>query len=157
MSELITDTVEIAGTPQEIWAILENPEALGRVLPGCESIVRETPDRFTAVLASKIQFMTIRADIAATFHDADPPHHLRLELDGRPRGLAGSFRVRIPFDLAAEGDVRTHVSYSVDLTVTGRLAVFGAPLMRDTMRRQIGELVRNVERELASRPPATGT
>ena len=51
------------------------------------------------MLASKLQFLTVRADVDAVFRDADPPRHLRLELAGRPRGLAGSFTVSVPFDL----------------------------------------------------------
>lgn len=151
MSELVRETVTIAGPPEAVWSVIEDPAALGRVLPGCESINTEGPGRFRAVLASKVQFMTLRADVTATFNDADPPRHLRLELEGRPRGLAGSFRVSVPFDIEPTGDGGSRVTYSVDLSVTGRLAAFGVPLLRETMRRQVAELVRNVERELATR------
>ena len=51
----------------------------------------------------------------------------------------------------------TEVTYSIDLQVTGRLASFGAPLLRDTLRRQVAELIANVDRELTGggegRPP----
>ena len=43
------------------------------------------------------------------------------------------------------------MSYAIDLHVTGRLASFGAPLMRDTLRRQVAVLLTNVDRELADR------
>ena len=43
------------------------------------------------------------------------------------------------------------MSYSVDLHVTGRLASFGAPLLRETLRRQVAVLLANVDRELADR------
>jgi carbon monoxide dehydrogenase subunit G len=158
--ELVRDVALVHGTPEEVWSIIDDPDALARVLPGAESIVRTGPGRFRGVLATRIQVLTVRAEVEAAFHDADPPHHLRLRLDGRPRGLAGSFTVEVPFDLAARGGDRddgsqadpvTEVSYRVDLTVTGRLATFGAPLLRDTMRRQIAQLVVNVDRELAER------
>jgi carbon monoxide dehydrogenase subunit G len=143
------------------------------VLPGAESIVSTGPGAFRGVLASRIQFITVRADVTATFHDAQPPRHLRLELEGRPRGLVGSFSVSIRFDMSAidgraqgatpippvseapvppVGEVPwTEVRYAIDLRVTGRLAAFGVPLLRDTLRRQIAELVENVAREIASR------
>ncbi len=153
-----TDRVEIAAPPEAIWGILDDPAALGRILPGCESIARESEDRFTAVIASKIQFMTVRSDVVATLLDADPPRHLRLVLDGRPRGLGGSFRLDVPFDIAPAGPGRSTVAYSVDLQLGGSLAGFGGSTLTDTLRRQIGELVRNVEQEIAARPgsgPAT--
>jgi carbon monoxide dehydrogenase subunit G len=166
MSELVRDRAVIHGSPNAIWALIEDPLALARVLPGAESIVATGDGRFHGVLASKLQFLTVRADVDAVFRDADPPRHLRLEIAGRPRGLAGSFTVSVPFDLSPVADpgspggspsLLTEVSYAVDLQVTGRLASFGAPLLRDTLRRQVEVLLANVGRELAEqgerRPP----
>jgi uncharacterized protein len=157
MSEIIRDQAVVHGSPDAIWAIIEDAARLARVLPGAESIVSTGPDAFRGVLATKVQFLTVKADVDASFHDADRPRHLRLELAGRPRGLAGSFTVSIPFDLepvdgpggSTDHAQATLVRYAIDLQVTGRLASFGAPILRDTLRRQVAALVSNVERELA--------
>jgi carbon monoxide dehydrogenase subunit G len=160
LSELVRDRAVIRGSPNAVWALIEDPVALARVLPGAESIVATGEGEFHGVLASKLQFLTVRADVDAVFRDADPPRHLRLEMAGRPRGLAASFTVSVPFDLtgivepgspAGSAFTVTEVSYAVDLQVTGRLASFGAPLMRETLRRQVAVLLANVDRELAER------
>lgn len=150
MSELIRTTIPVRATPQDIWAVILDPDALQRVLPGAEQLVESQPGRYEGVLATRIGFMTLRADVTAAFHDADPPRHLRLEIDGRPRGLAATFRASIPFDVEAT-DEGSDVSYAVDLTVTGRLAAFGSPILRETLERQVRELVRNLEAEVANR------
>lgn len=155
MSEIDRDVVLVRGSPAAISEIIGDASALRRILPGAESVVTTGPRAFEGVLAAKIQFLTVRADVRASFHDEDPPHHLRLQLDGRPRGIAGSFAVSVPFDLTpADGPAgpgtATEVSYAVDLRVTGRLAAFGAPLLRDTLRRQIAALVQNLDRELST-------
>lgn len=151
MTAFVEDRARIRGTREEVWAIIEDPAALARVLPGAESLVATGPGTFRGVLATRIQFLTIRADVDASFHDADRPRHLRLLLAGRPRGLAGSFTASVPFDLVAldGAEPATEVRYAIDLTMTGRLATFGMPLLRDTLRRQVLELVTNVDRELA--------
>ena len=160
MSELLRDRAVIRGSPSAVWALLDDPVALDAFLPGAELIVATGEGRFHGVLASKLQFLTVRADVDAVFRDADPPRHLRLEMAGRPRGLAGSFTVSVPFDLTGSSSrgrrtdphfTETEVSYAVDLRVTGRLASFGAPLMRETLRRQVAVLLANVDRELAER------
>jgi carbon monoxide dehydrogenase subunit G len=152
MTDVLHDRAFLHGPPAAVWAILEDPSALRRVLPGAESIESTGPGSFRGVLANRIQFLTIRADVEATFLDADPPRHLVLRLEGRPHGLAGSFVVLVPFDLEPQEDPAdgsgTAVRYSVDLTVTGRLASFGLPLLRDTLRRVIATLVVNVDTEL---------
>ncbi|MEO8228793.1 MAG: SRPBCC domain-containing protein [Chloroflexota bacterium] len=148
MTEPVVETVEVAASPEEIWGILDDPVALGRILPGCESIVRQAPDRFSAVVASKVKFMTVRSDVTATIQEADPPRHLRLVLEGRPRGLGGSFRLDVPFDIVPLGQNRSSVAYSVALELGGSLKGFGGPTLTQALGHQIGELVQNIEKEL---------
>lgn len=150
MTSRAEGVVTVHGTPEAIWAILEDPEALGRVLPGCESIEREAVDRFRAVLTSKTRFMTVRTDVEATYRETDPPRHLRLDLAGRPRGIGGTFRASIPFDLAPLEGGRTEVRYGVEVTLGGALSFLGGGLVGEALTSQVDELVRNVERELAS-------
>jgi carbon monoxide dehydrogenase subunit G len=128
--------------------VFSSASALARVLPGCESLEETGPNTFRGVLATRLQFLTIRAEVTARLLDLEPPDRLRLELEGRPRGLAGGFRAEIPIELIEEGAATT-VHYRVDLTTTGRLATFGAPILRDSFRRQVATLVANLERELA--------
>lgn len=147
MSELVRESLVVAAPREAIWALIDDPATLARVLPGAESLVADGPDRWTGVLASKVGFLTIRADAVARVTDVRRPDHMRLLIDGRPRGLAGSFQASIPFDLTDEGS-GTRIAYAVDLTVTGRLAAFGVPILRDTLRKQVAQLVSNLDREL---------
>jgi uncharacterized protein len=146
MSELTKDRLIVHATPAAIRAVIDDRDALASVLPGAESLEPDGPGRWRGILATRVGFMTVRADAVATLSEEDEPDHLRIEIDGRPRGLAGSFRAVIPFSLEAVDADRTAIDYAVDLTVTGRLASFGAPILRDTLRRQVGALVRNLER-----------
>lgn len=151
MSVIADERVVVSGAIDRIWGVFDDPAALGRVLPGCESLEPTGPDAYRGVLATKLQFLTIRADVTARLLDRRPPGALRLELDGRLRGLAGGFRASIPIELAAEGDT-TSIDYRVELTTSGRLASFGAPILRDSFRRQIATLVANLDRELRPAP-----
>lgn len=147
MSLVAEERVPVAASRDRIWPIFTDADALRRVLPGCETLEAAEDGSFRGVLASKLQFLTIRADVVGRLLDLEPPERLRLELDGRPRGLAGGFRASIPIELFDDGP-GTLVHYRLELTTSGRLASFGAPLMRDAFRRQVGTLIRNLEAEL---------
>ena len=153
MSLIAEERVHVAAARERIWPVFGDADALRRVLPGCESLDQTAPGTFVGVLATKLQFLTIRADVTARILDPEPQDRLRLELDGRPRGLAGGFRAEIPIELEPDGDGTT-IAYRVDLTTSGRLASFGAPILRDSFRRQVATLVANLDRELADREPA---
>jgi carbon monoxide dehydrogenase subunit G len=153
VTTLAEEEVVVGADRGSIWAVFDDETLLGRVLPGCERLERTGPGAFRGVLATKLQFLTIRADVTATLADLREPDHLELQLDGRPRGLAGGFRAVIPIDLAAEDDA-TRIRYRVELTTSGRLASFGAPILRDSFRRQVAALVANLEREVGVGAPS---
>jgi carbon monoxide dehydrogenase subunit G len=152
----VVDEARLSVDRETLWPVFDDAAALARVLPGCEQLEASAPHVYRGVLASKLQFLTLRADVEARILDIERPDRLRLEIDGRPRGLAGAFRASIPIELRTlDGDEPgTIVHYEVSLTTSGRLAAFGAPILRDTFRRQVADLVANLERELGSAGPA---
>jgi 2-furoyl-CoA dehydrogenase large subunit len=149
VSEPIRGTTTIAATPTAIWAVLHDPDALSRVLPGVDSLLADGPDRFRGVLAAKAGFFTVRADVTATLADPDPDRHVRLELAGKVRGIGGDFTASVPLDLTAIDDGRTRIDYSVDVRLTGQLESMGGSRVADGLAQQVGALVQNLEREAA--------
>ncbi|MFL5710947.1 MAG: CoxG family protein [Chloroflexota bacterium] len=145
MSRLAEESVVVRVARDRIWAVFADADVLAQVLPGCEGLTATGDGAFRGVLATKLQFLTLRADVTATLVDRVPPDHLRLELEGKPRGLAGGFRAVIPIDLAEDPD-GTRIHYTVDLATSGRLATFGAPILRDSFRKQVATLIQNLER-----------
>jgi 2-furoyl-CoA dehydrogenase large subunit len=157
----VSPDVRIHGTAADVWAFLWDADALGRVLPGCESIKAEGPGRYRLVLAMRATLLTVRADATAAMVDAEPPRAVRLTLDGTPRGIGGTFHVEIPIGLADEtgpDGPGTLVEYDVDVRVTGSLAAFGSGMLRDAIVREVQGLAADIEREIAAGrvPPRTG-
>jgi 2-furoyl-CoA dehydrogenase large subunit len=148
--EPIRDTATISASPVAVWAILHDPAALARVLPGVESLEPDGPDRFRGVLVAKAGFFKIRAEVIASLLDADPPRHVRLELAGRVRGIGGEFVASVPLDLTPIDNGRTRVDYTVGVELTGALARMGGSKIGDGLRSQVDDLIRNVEREAAA-------
>ena len=148
MTQLLADRLVLQTPREDLWDILRSPERLARVLPGCEELHASGPDVYEGTFKTRVQFLNLRARVTARLRDLQPPERLRLELDGRPLGLAGGFVVSVPLDLEADGG-GTVVGYTMDLEATGRLATFGMPLLRDVARRQVLDLEQNLEREIS--------
>ncbi len=147
MKRLLEEVLVVDAPSDRLWALLHDVDALKRILPGCEELVEFAPDRYRAVMRTKLQFITLRVEGTAELADLHPPDHVRLAISGRPIGLIGSFVVSVPIDVD-EIDGKTRGSYAVDLQLTGRLAAFGAPLLRFTVKSQIREMMANLQREL---------
>ena len=147
MTQLLADRIALQVSREDLWDILRSPERLARVLPGCEALEVTGPDTYEGMFKTRVQFLTLSAQATARLRDLHPPDRLRLELDGRPVGLAGGFVVSVLLDLEEDGSGSV-VGYTMDMAATGRLATFGTPLLRDVARRQVHELVKNLEREI---------
>lgn len=149
MSRLLEDEVVVAAPPERLWQIVDDPAALKRVLPGCEELEAIGADQYRAVMSTRLPFMTLRVRGTAALVDVRRPEHVQIEIAGTPLGLVGSFRVSVPVEVSETVDGGTRAAYAVDLQLTGRLASFGAPILRSTVRGQVREMVANLERELA--------
>lgn len=148
MTMLVAETTHLSSPRDRIWPVFHDAATLAAVLPGCESLVEVAPGVYRGIAATRLQFLTLRAEITARLVDPQPPDHLGLAMTGRPLALAGGFEATVSIDLAEGPSGGTDVRYVVDLTTSGRLASFGAPLLRDVLRRQVAALIANLEREL---------
>ena len=148
MTDEFSGTVALATSPEATWAVMEDPAALGRALPDCESIVPDGSGGLNVVVAIRQMFMTVRVDLHVTYHDLDRPHRLRLELDGRPRGLGGALRLSVPIAITPT-PTGSQVDYRATLELEGTLASFRKQV-REGLQVQVDRLVRNVEREAAA-------
>jgi carbon monoxide dehydrogenase subunit G len=150
VKRLLEDEVVVAAPRERLWALLDDVGALKRILPGCEELEEQGERRYRAVMSTKLPFMALRVSGTALLDDLRPPDHVRLEISGRPLGLVGAFTVSVPIDVTTTDDGGTRGTYAVDLQLTGRLASFGAPILRGVVKGQVREMIANLERELAS-------
>ncbi|MEX2136921.1 MAG: SRPBCC domain-containing protein [Chloroflexota bacterium] len=149
MKRLLEDEILVDAPRDRLWELVDDLPAIQRILPGCEELEQLAPNRYRAVMRTKIQFITLRVQGTAELVDLHPPDHVRLAISGRPIGLIGSFVVSVPIDVT-EADGQTRAVYAIELELTGRLAAFGAPILRATVKAQVREMMENLRRELLS-------
>lgn len=148
MTDEFSGSVEIATSPEATWAVVEDPVALGRALPDCESITPDGSGGLNVVVAIKQMFMTVRVDLHVTYHDLQRPTHLRLDLTGQPRGIGGLLRLSVPIDIVPT-PTGSRIDYRGSLELEGTLTSFRKQV-REGLQAQVDRLVRNLEREAAA-------
>lgn len=141
----LTGAVTVNAPQEEVWQLFLDPVQLCRVIPGCEQAQLLDDTHYEAVLAVKVQFMTIRSKARGTLLEAEEPRHLVGELMGEPIAMAGAFRARLSVDLAPAGNA-TDVRYVMDLTMLGRLASLGEAIVRSTSQQLTKQFAENVSK-----------
>jgi carbon monoxide dehydrogenase subunit G len=150
LSDEFSGSAQLSTSPEATWAVISDPLAVGRILPDCESVAPDGSGGLNVVVAIHQLFMTVRMDLHITWHDAEPTHHLRLELDGKPRGLGGALRLSVPLELQPS-PAGSLVSYQATLTLDGSLSSFRGQVSKG-LQAQVDRLIRAVEREARTAP-----
>src|SRR5258708_28453287 len=129
-----------------------DPVQLCRVIPGCEQARQLDATHYEAVLAVKVQFMTIRSKARGTLLEAEAPRHLVGELLGEPITMAGAFRPSLTIDLAPVGSA-TDVQYTMDLTMLGRLPSLGEAIVHSTSQQLTKQFATKLSKLFSSAIP----
>lgn len=127
----------VAASCQKVWEALNDPEVLRASIPGCQSLAKETEDRFAATVEVKVGPIGARFKGVVTLTELNPPHSYVLLLEGNG-GIAGTAKGAAKVRLS-EASGGTLVSYEVDAQVGGRMAQLGGPIIDATAKQLAGK------------------
>lgn len=123
----MSSTRQIAAPPGEVWAALNDPDALRECIPGCESLTQESNSRWNAVVAAKVGPVSARFNGSIELADVAPPSSYTLLFKGQG-GAAGfaSGEARVSLTPSGGG---TALAYAAKAQVGGKLAQIGSRLI----------------------------
>lgn len=127
----------IPASREHVWALLNDPEVLGRCIPGCEGVESAGEDAFSARVLVKVGPMKARFTGAVTLQDKHFPESYRIVGEGQG-GIAGFAKGSAAIRLAAEAPGVTLLSYDVESQVGGKMAQFGSRLI-DSAAKKLAE------------------
>jgi len=131
--------------PVKVWELLTDPVRLAKLLPGCERLDPDGPDRFKA--AVKFGIAAISGKYAGTieFSDKKPPKSLRMKLSGK--GIPG-FVDGVGHIELAETEGHTELRYTGEAQVGGMIASVGQRMIEGAARKIMYQFFAAVTEEL---------
>jgi uncharacterized protein len=138
-------SITVNAPQEEVWRIFADPTHFCRVMPGCEKARKLDDTHYEAMLAVRVQFVTIRSKALGTILESRAPHHLVGELVGEPQAFAGSYRNKVTIDLVPI-NTKTKIQYTMDITMLGRLASMGEAIVRLISHRISKEFADNISK-----------
>ncbi len=140
-------TATLPAPPSEVWSLLTDASRLSRILPGCERLEPDGPDRYKA--AVKFGIAAISGKYAGTleFAEKKPAHSLILKLDGK--GLPGFVKGEGRIELNAKGG-ETEIVYTGEAQVGGLIASVGQRMLDAAARKIVQQFFDSAKAELES-------
>jgi 2-furoyl-CoA dehydrogenase large subunit len=144
--------VEIAASPERVFAVLLDPVALARVIPGCHALERDGPDRYRADVTIGIGLVKARYAARIAMSDIDPPRSLRLAGNGSATLGTGSGDGHLRLEPTAGG---TLLHYDYEARVSGKVAAVGSRMLEGATRVLLAQLFEALGRQAAGAPQLT--
>ena len=145
----ITGSHSVPAPRQRVWDILHDPEALQRMVPGCQSLTAETPTKFSATLAVGVGPIRGRFSGSVEIDDISAPEKYKMTLSGQgPTGFVTGEGV---ITLSEQGE-GTLVEVEADAQVGGTLAQIGSRMIQTAVRMLMGQFFDALAREAAAAP-----
>lgn len=147
------------GVPRDAaFSFLLDAERLAACIPGCSDLrplgpadlTRSAP-RYSAVLSSRVAFVTVSFAVTIEIVRVDPPNAIEATITGDAIGLVGHVVATAGVMLADAGP-DTLIRYTTDITLTGKLGGIGQPVFRATSAQLAREFGENLKGALEAQP-----
>jgi carbon monoxide dehydrogenase subunit G len=138
-----------AAAREAVFAVMTDPEALKRALPGCTEFRETSPQHFHVALSVNLVVLSINATAQVALIDREPPVGYRIQVNGE--GSYGTLAVdgRFTFEPIATG---TLMRYDLGLEVTGKFALLGAPVIEPATKLLVAQLFGALDKEALALP-----
>ncbi|MEM7067892.1 MAG: carbon monoxide dehydrogenase subunit G [Pseudomonadota bacterium] len=129
----LSDEVRIAGSRDQVYEGLNDPEILKQCIPGCEEIVRNSETELEAKVVLKIGPVKAKFSGTVTLDPAGAPERFSLTGEGNG-GIAGFAKGGADVELEEDGD-ETILRYTAKADVGGKIAQLGSRLVSSTSQK----------------------
>lgn len=108
---------------EQVWILLNDPQVLAQIIPGCNSLDRINEDQYRLGLKLLVGSVNGSYDGSVSLSEKNPPDNYRLRLTGE--GSIGFVKGEARFELKSLSDSRTEIAYDGVAEVGGVVAGVG--------------------------------
>jgi uncharacterized protein len=134
----------IEAPPERTYQLLQDPDVLGRCMPGCEGLTRITSDEYSMRMKMSLASVSGLFDGKVRIADRNPPQGYRLIVEGT--GKIGFLKGDGLLTFKPDG-AGTLVNYDGDVQVGGTIAAVGQRLLDMTAKMLIKRFFDRVNEE----------
>jgi len=146
-------TVDLPATPEAIFAVLLDANALAKVIPGCHALEATGTNQYRADVTVGVGMIKARFEAQIGLSEIDAPHRLRLA--GAGMSSLGSARGNGLVELTRI-DNGTRLSYDYEAQVSGKVAAVGGRMLEGAAKVVLRQLFESLGRQAAGKPVGTG-
>jgi len=142
-------SVQLAATPEAVFAVLLDPVALAKVVPGCHALERTAENHYRADVTVGVGMIKARYAAQIVLSELEPPHRLRLTGTGLSSLGTASGSGIVQLEASGTG---TRLSYDYEAEVSGKVAAVGSRMLEGAAKIVLRQLFESLGRQASGAP-----
>jgi len=144
--------VRLAASQEAVFAVLLDPSALAKVIPGCNELQSTGENQYKADVTVGIGMIKARYAAEVTLSELDPPNSLRLSGAGLSSVGSAKGSGIVKLEPHAGG---TLLKYDYEAEVSGKVAAVGGRMLEGAARIVLGQLFEQLGRQASGESPSS--
>jgi carbon monoxide dehydrogenase subunit G len=128
-----TGEVIVKAPRAAVYDKVRDAQFFASCVEGVHDLAEIGPDRYAAVLDTRVAYMKFSFKVTVEVTRAEPPSEIEAKVEGTPLGVVGRMTATSVTRLSEEGD-QTRIAYEVEAALTGKLGSLGQPVLRAKAR-----------------------
>ena len=131
----VDKSLRIPASPERIWAVLLDPQAMALCVPGMQSVEVLGPDEYVALMHVKLAFINARFKLHTRIVEQRAPLFLQAQGTGEDASVASALKHTTELTLTPQDDGHTELRIQVQADLLGRIGNFGLSVMKTKVDR----------------------
>jgi carbon monoxide dehydrogenase subunit G len=133
---------------EKLFDLLLKPETIMTCLPGAESVKLLDETTYECVVKQKVGPISAKLKFVNRLSKVERPTHIEIEGEGEDVTKLGHFKQKSVVDLKEVSSGEVEIKYKSDVSIVGKLAMFGDRVMRAKAKESEKEFTKNLQEKL---------
>ncbi|SRR5579875_930213 len=131
---------------EQVWALLDDPARLARLVPGVQKFNIVAPDEFEGTMTVAVAAVKGTYTGHIKIDEKRQPEYYKASFDGK--GAQGFIRGTGTLELEPKGQEQTLVRYAADVQIGGPIMQVGQRMLESVAKRMLNDFFAAAETEL---------
>jgi uncharacterized protein len=145
----LTGNQILNATPNTVWQILMDTDALARIVPGVSKLEKITDNSFKSILNIKIG--PVGSSFSGNLQLEDIVQEKSFALKAQQNSKIGNANAAVNINLEPIDDTQTEVRFDGDVKISGMLATMGQRVLGGVANTLTNQFFSNLETELTAK------
>jgi len=145
---IIEGTFTLKAPIEKLFDFVLKPETIMTCLPGAESVTLLDETTYECVVKQKVGPISAKLKFVNRLTKVERPTHVEVEGDGEDVTKLGHFKQRTDVDLKEVSPDEVEVKYKSEVSIVGKLAMFGDRIMRAKAKQVEEEFTKALQERL---------